>query len=135
MGQRNILYPSVLVKSRGGGGGVSPLSHANPSAVTYAKSKASRLFGVDIITELRGWSSDSGLRFQFIAVPANTSLYHIFQNFSNLFPVQNIGILRRSQNICQASTFLFHITLQCLKLKMRDFLLPSQNMYQNTCLV
>ena len=84
MSQRNILSPSasVLVKSRGVGR-VPPL-HANPSAVTCAKSKASRLFGVDIITELRGWSSDSGLRFQFIAVPANTSLHHIFPKFSNL---------------------------------------------------
>ena len=61
-----------------------PPPHPNPSAVTCAKSKASRLFGVDIITELRGWSSDSGLRFQFIAVPANTSLHHIFPKFSNL---------------------------------------------------
>ena len=54
MSQRNILSPSasVLVKSRGVGR-VPPL-HANPSAVTCAKSKASRLFGVDIITELRG---------------------------------------------------------------------------------
>ena len=46
----SVLF-SILAKSRGV---VHVPSPANPSAVTCAKSKASRLFGVDIITELRG---------------------------------------------------------------------------------
>ena len=52
-----------------------------PIRCNMCKSKASRLFGVDIITELRGWSSDSGLRFQFIAVPQIHLFIIYFGNF------------------------------------------------------